>query len=185
MIIDEKNGKKIITGQKIKKQVFARGLVEVIVGLVFTALFSLLLLAIGPLVGEYKEAMEGINTAIKYQVIAVKLQYFFVIFFCAAVPASLFGITVYALVKYIRLRSRGFVVDIDDVNYLDSRTVRQRRHTTTLLNIHFFKYGKYATEYHFDEYFAQHKEEFYVVVTKDKKPEILMAFRKSKYDYVE
>jgi hypothetical protein len=157
----------------------------VIVGLIFTALFSLLLLCIGPLLGEYNDAIEGINTAIKYRVIGIKLQFFFLIFFCAAVPASLLGVTVYTLVRYIRLRLKGFVLDVDDVNYLDSRTVRRRKHTKTLLNIHFFKYGKYVTEYNFDEYFAQHKEEFDVVVTKEDDPKILMAFRKSKYDYVE
>ena len=185
MKTDERIGKIIITGQKIKKDLLSAGLLEVIIGLVFTALFSLLLLAIGPLVSEYKDAVEGINTAIKYQVIAVKLQFFVLILFCAAVPASLFGMTVYALVKYIRLRLKGFVVDVDDVNYLDSRTVRRGKHTQTLLNVHFFKYGKYATEYLFDEYFAKHKEEFYVVVTKDREPKILSIYRKSKYEYME
>lgn len=185
MRLDEKTGKRIITKQDVKKSVLKGGLAEFIFAAAAALLVCGLLFVISPLTAEMNEALEGVNPALKYQTLAVKVRYYPLILFCLALPLTAIGGAVYYFVKYFKLRTEGFTVEIDDVNYLDSKLVRSGRHSKRILVIHFFKYGKYVTGYNFSEYFADHKEEFYVVVSKGKEPRILEIYRRSKFEYVE
>ena len=47
------------------------------------------------------------------------------------------------------------------------------------------KYGRYETTYMFDNTFADHKEKFYVVVSKDEPKRIINIYRFSKFEIQE
>ena len=106
------------------------------------------------------------------------------------VIAIVLGVTlvvgsVLSLIKAVKLKKGEYLVDVDDVNYLDVRVVRRRRSSRELLVVHFYKYGRYNTEIPFNNEFAEQKEKFYVVVTKEDKPKVLNIYRCSKYEYQE
>ena len=183
---DEKEGKIIITKQTVRKALLSQSFWElVILGIIAMVISAIFIPCIFGLLTEYSRVSQGFDTALKYQIIGQKLSYYGAVIFCVALPAFFIIEAIRSLLKYIRLRNKGFIIDVDDVNYLDSKLVRSRRHNKEILIINFFKYGKYVTNYRFDEDYAKHKEEFYVAVSKSEQPEILAIYRRSKYEYKE
>lgn len=179
-------GKKIITKKQIEKQVAWLSWGEFIFSLVITVLLVPLLIVTLPVsINGYKQVIANADRLLKFQLIGQKAIYIINLIIAIGVIAVSLYVTIRYLIKAIRMKNGGFFVDIDDVNYLDVVLRGNRRHQREYLVIYFYKYGRYETTYTFDNTFAEHKEKFYVVVSKDEPKKIINIYRFSKFEIQE
>ena len=179
-------GKKILTKKQVEQDVFWGSVGDVFATLlVSVVLLPLLILAIIYSVDSLKVIAENADVLLKYEQLGIKLMHTVNLVIAIVLGVTLVVGSALSLIKAVKLKKGEYLVDVDDVNYLDVRVVRRRRSSRELLVVHFYKHGRYNTEIPFNNEFAEQKEKFYVVVTKEDKPKILNIYRCSKYEYQE